>query len=959
MLRTILDKPRAKLQLTWHESPTGRPRTEFLLDTRLPAGSRIPLAKRSLWLRAEVAGNSELTVRVGVIGATGERHAKAGVVWIKYFDRNGGELQSEARLASGKNGHYAYLATGPEGIPAFQLRTPTGCVSVALGFAVWKAAPGAIFLQNAVSIDQTVAQPLARPRTGKTGQRSSHMAIAPDEDSDWTLVLERAPVRRAFSLDDAKDLEAQIQVLDPDSYSTAKVGIVFVEYLDKYGSAVPSRVNIPTGPFGEYLYLNPDIAGRFSFRLHAPEKAVTVRLGFAAWNASSQRLPIRNWIAFEALPASSADDLRPSAPPLQSANDGLLFNRQAARAGVLAVRKSPHWIRVGAEGQRNFTLAVDIVEATPLSTAKSGLLRVEAVAPNGTLGVVAGLKHSEEYVNYAYLDARTTGTRTFQISVPAPTAELRIGVQTWDAPAEGLKIANELRLEASASSSTDASTHRTLQTVNSRALPPREIRVAIVCDEFTYNSFKYEFDPIVLNPDSWKQQLEGQRPDIFLCESAWSGVDSKTRPWKGKVYASRNFAGENRSELLGILEWCRAEGVPTVFWNKEDPTHYPDREHDFVATAVKFDHVFTTDRDCVERYRKDYGHSSVHCLPFATQPRLFNPIGGSSRTSQVVFAGSWYANHEARSAEMLAIFSKALAAGHEVRIFDRFYGSSDPLHAFPPDLRPFTAPAVSHSELAAVYKSSVFGLNINTVTHSPTMFARRIFELMSSNTLVLSNNFAAADEFFGDTLVVVGHNHNGLQDLTTEEIERKRDAALHNVLERHTYRSRFQQILDVAGIAYQRPDERLTAVFSVANADEASAALASFSGLSSVAQRVLLVLSVDVPDQDVRALYSRFNRYGVTVVSAALALRQDVPAESLIPTTHFVLLSPDGRVSPEQIRRGMLHTGYVDSPIVLGSKRKYVFTRSHEVADIIAPRDFIETVLRHNGNTIAGDFYHV
>ncbi|RKR18686.1 CgeB family protein [Arthrobacter oryzae] len=960
MLRTILDKPRAKLQRTWHDSPTGLPRTEFRLDPRLPANSGIALVKRSQWLRAEVAGNSELTVKVGLVQGSGHLAAKAGVIWIKYLDRSGGELASEAKLASGKNGHYVYLIPGPEGVPAFTLRTPTGCASVALGFAAWKATPGSISLQNGVSIEQTVRQPLPTKSLGQTGQITGHGTISPDEDSEGSLVLGKSPVWSAVSLHETKDLEGRINVLDPAAFGAPKVGVVIVKFLDKFGTDVSSRVEIPTGPLGDYFYIEPDSDGQFIFRLHAPDNCVTAELGFAAWNASAQRLPIRNGITFTALPPSAAEGLPPGIGPLQSDGKGLLFNPQTAKAAVFAPSKAPTWIRVATRGQSNFKLTLDVVKATGLDTARSGLLRVACVTSNGTTEVVSGLDHSQEYGAYAYIDARTAGARTFQVGVPRSAVELRVAVQTWEEAEGELLLANELQLE-SVNDSHIRQSERRVQRIASppAAKQPKEFKVAIICDEFTYNSFKYEFDPIVLDPATWQQQLEEERPDLFLCESAWSGVDSRTRPWKGRIYASSNFAHENRREVLDILEWCRAESVPTVFWNKEDPTHYPDRVHDFVDTAVKFDHVFTTDRNCVEKYRDDYGHPSVHCLPFATQPKLFNPIGGSSRTDEVVFAGSWYANHQDRSAEMLAIFRQIMATGRKIKIFDRFFGSSDELHIFPSELLPYTVPAVSHAELASVYKSSIFGLNINTVTGSSTMFARRVFELMSSNTLVLSNDFAAAEEFFGDTLAIVGRDRSALVGLTPDEIERKRDSALHNVLEHHTYRARFEQILDVVGSSYQRPDDRLTVVYPVVNAAEASAALSSFSGFSSVARGVLLLLSPAIPDEEVRSLYSEFNKYGATVVSVALALRQGVLPESLIPTTHFVVLAPDTQVTPEDIRRAKLHTAYVDSPIVLGSGLKYEFTSSHKVADIIAPQDYIETVLQHAGAAIGGDFYHV
>ena len=120
-----------------------------------------------------------------------------------------------------------------------------------------------------------------------------------------------------------------------------------------------------------------------------------------------------------------------------------------------------------------------------------------------------------------------------------------------------------------------------------------------------------------------------------------------------------------------------------------------------------------------------------------------------------------------------------------------------------------------------------------------------------------------------------------------------------------------------------------------------------------------MLLSEEVPDQDVRALYSEFNKFGATVVSAALARRQEVRPESLIPTSHFALLSPHTEVTSERIRRAKLHTVYVDTPIALCSDVKYEFSSAHRISDLIAPRDYIETVLRHSGTEIGGNVYHV
>ncbi|MCK7580985.1 MAG: DUF3880 domain-containing protein [Chromatiales bacterium] len=211
---------------------------------------------------------------------------------------------------------------------------------------------------------------------------------------------------------------------------------------------------------------------------------------------------------------------------------------------------------------------------------------------------------------------------------------------------------------------------------------------------------------------------------------------------------------ENRTVLLNILDHCRQEGISTVFWNKEDPTHFTDRVHDFIATAKEFDYVFTTAEERCELYKKEYGVKNVFALPFATNLRLFNPIATKPRTNKVVFAGSWYANHEERSVVMERIMDALLESGYELEVYDRYHGSGDPLHEWPEKYRKFIRPGLPHQQMPDVYRSSHFGLNFNTVTDSETMFARRVFELMSSNTLVISNYSKGVEKMFGDLVVL-------------------------------------------------------------------------------------------------------------------------------------------------------------------------------------------------------------
>lgn len=55
---------------------------------------------------------------------------------------------------------------------------------------------------------------------------------------------------------------------------------------------------------------------------------------------------------------------------------------------------------------------------------------------------------------------------------------------------------------------------------------PIRQQLKVRCD----NSFRHEFSLVVLTPENWCVAFEENKIDLFLCESAWSGVDPVARP---------------------------------------------------------------------------------------------------------------------------------------------------------------------------------------------------------------------------------------------------------------------------------------------------------------------------------------------------------------------------------------------------------------------------------------------
>lgn len=454
-------------------------------------------------------------------------------------------------------------------------------------------------------------------------------------------------------------------------------------------------------------------------------------------------------------------------------------------------------------------------------------------------------------------------------------------------------------------------------------------KVAFIADEFTYNSFKDEFDAIVIEPSNWKNLFAEQKPDIFFCESAWSGVDSKRRPWQGKIYTSKNWKKENRTVLLEILDYCKKEGIPTVFWNKEDPTHFTDRVHDFIATAKEFDYVFTTAEECCELYRKEYGVKNVFALPFATNPRQFNPIETKPRSNKIVFAGSWYANHEQRSALMESVLDALIDSGYELEIYDRYYGSVDELHKWPEKYSKFIRPSLSHELMPEVYRSSHFGLNFNTVTDSVTMFARRVFELMSSNTLVISNYSKGVDKIFGDLVIFADKEPDRLKSLTSKEIENIRERSLQLVLEKHTYTNRWKEILTKIGVPWIQESEGLTLVCRVSTDEDVGRALDYYQNFyaGNGESQLLLLIAEDVDPINVSEFYKKYNRAGITVTSMYHINNYALPGKYRpVETKFFVYGTVEQLPSSEWVQKAKPHLMYaLNTPLTPRKERAFTY----------------------------------
>jgi glycosyltransferase involved in cell wall biosynthesis len=317
----------------------------------------------------------------------------------------------------------------------------------------------------------------------------------------------------------------------------------------------------------------------------------------------------------------------------------------------------------------------------------------------------------------------------------------------------------------------------------------RKLNIACIMDEFTFSSFQPESILHQLTPNNWRAELEGSNPDLLFIESAWRGKDEL---WGNKV-------GHTSMELQGIVKWCGAKKVPSVFWCKEDPIHFET----FLNTAKLFDYVFTTDIDCIHRYKAALGHDRVYLLPFACQPATNNPIETYERKDAFCFAGAYYVRYPERTRD-LGNFVMELPSFRPLEIYDRNYGKNDPNYQFPEEYRPYIVGTLPFDQIEKAYKGYRYAINLNSIKQSQSMFARRVFELLASNTITISNFSRGVRLLFGDLVITSDSGSEIVRRLNkvadNEEHSRKlRLAGLRKVMREHTYGQRLAYVVSKVG----------------------------------------------------------------------------------------------------------------------------------------------------------------
>ncbi len=429
----------------------------------------------------------------------------------------------------------------------------------------------------------------------------------------------------------------------------------------------------------------------------------------------------------------------------------------------------------------------------------------------------------------------------------------------------------------------------------------KNYKIACILDEFSYDAFKYEMDLHPIKINNYINQIDELKPDFLFVESAWRGSNMD---WK---------VANEYERMLDLTNHCKTLNIPAIFWSKEDPVHF---QH-FLNTAKLFDYVFTTDENSIPKYQNELKHNRIYTMPFAAQPKIHNPIQTVNRNHRIVFAGSFYQNkYQERGRQLVEMLEASNKYGLD--IFDRNYYLEDENYKFPIKFQENIKGTLEYYEIEKAYKGYKISLNVNTISDSPTMFSRRVFELILCNTIVLSNYSQGIENLLPE-VVFMGNtkeDYCSLLDKIYKNDELCRDIlqkGVRQVLVNHTYEKRTIDMFNAIGLNVE----------------------------DKISQRVML-LTNDNKFQDIHnQTYKEFELYDIS--------KTDRIIEDLRNFDYISYFNSDNKYGENYLLDLVLATKYVESPVIgqAYDEKSYVFTSKVPATKCLIKTDIInKTILK-------------
>ncbi|GGW50421.1 glycosyltransferase [Vreelandella hamiltonii] len=418
-----------------------------------------------------------------------------------------------------------------------------------------------------------------------------------------------------------------------------------------------------------------------------------------------------------------------------------------------------------------------------------------------------------------------------------------------------------------------------------------QITLGLIADQFTTDTLASGVKVVALSPENWQRELEEQPIDVMFVESAWKGNDWA---WHRKV---GYYSDEEFESLSALLAHCRDNGIPSLFWNKEDPVHF-DR---FRKTAALCDHVFTTDSRRIIPYlaTPNAQTQTVSSCAFYASPKIHNLLP-SKRPWQhtAAYGGTYYGKrYPERTEYMDKIMSAAAPLG--LTIYDRQHDDPDSPYKYPGGLGSYVAGSLSYEEMIEAYKAHPVQINVNSVLDSPTMFSRRVTEAAACGAPIISGPALGMNRYLeeaGHVVRLESEAAQALENLMHHDAYRWRVAlkGARAVMRAHTTQTRLTQMLRTAGMRVLAPSLPRISLFSETLTEAAAQGIvhqtvwpARVAATTWSEEAKALLAAVGIECLEAKNTEVQANEYWLSTQASALESAEPEDIEDLAWTTAY------------------------------------------------------------------------
>ncbi len=415
----------------------------------------------------------------------------------------------------------------------------------------------------------------------------------------------------------------------------------------------------------------------------------------------------------------------------------------------------------------------------------------------------------------------------------------------------------------------------------------KEIKISALCDSYTYNNYKFECDFTKLELDSCLKHLKKETPHIFLVTSTFIENNSKSIS----------------NKLKKILKLCAENKIISIFWENDANNNHLNFEKIF----LDFDYIFTICQKNIP-YFINKGYKRVNYLPYASQPKLFNPINKDIREKNTVqYIGEWDASNKNKTEIMASTFNKIITEGYDLKIYDKKQSDAG---NYPKIYNDYLHKFENYDEIPNIFKETEMGLIINT----NEMYNHEIFELMSSNTLVFSNYSETIYNLFKNNIYYLGYDNNNFYP---ENFEKIKNENLHDVLENHTYEKRFEKILEVLNFKYIPNIKHVILFYKLNDLNELEEIYNHF-------------YSINYPYKEIKIITPKELTYlPNTILESHLT---DIQLKD-----NYYFCFADLNLDADFVKDSLLHFSYIDKNIGIKEDidKKFLFYKTTDVTNVI------------------------